>query len=222
MSTILVTGFGPYGHMPENPAQRVAERLDGAELDGVRVVSRIVPCEFFGSIAAAVRAIEEVQPELVVMLGEFGGRAMITVERIAQNLDDASRYGLADNAGKSPVEESIVRGGPVAYRATLPIRAMVKAMRAAGFPADISDAAGTLVCNHLLYGVLHHVAVHGLAIRAGWIHLPSLPAVAALESNLGMPSMSAETACAGVAVALRAALAHAEDVEEPVRSHWQY
>ena len=77
---------------------------------------------------------------------------MLTVERIAQNLNDASRYGLADNEGKAPVDEPIVPGGPAARYATLPIRAMVKAMRAAGFPADISDAPGTLVCNHLMYG----------------------------------------------------------------------
>lgn len=221
MSTVLVTGFGPYGDTPTNPAQGVAEALDGTSLDGARIVGRVVPCVFFEAIDAAVHAIEEVRPEMVVMMGEFGGRAMLTVERIAQNLDDASRYGLADNEDHAPVDEPIVPGGPAAHYATLPIRAMVKAMRAAGLPADISDAPGTLVCNHLMYGVLHHIAEHALPIRAGWIHLPALPSVAALEANLGMPSMSIETARAGVEVAIRAALAHPEDIREPVRSAWQ-
>ena len=97
----------------------------------------------------------------------------------------------------------------------------VPAVRAAGFPADISDAPGTLVCNHLMYGVLQHIAERELPIRAGWIHLPALPNVAALESNLGMPSMTVETSLAGVQVGIRAALAHREDIREPIRSVWQ-
>ncbi len=221
MSTVLVTGFGPYGKTPTNPAQSVAEALDGTTLDGAKTVGRIVPCVFFEAIEAAVSAIEEVRPRIVVMMGEFGGRAMLTVERIAQNFNDARRYGLADNAGKAPVNEPIVPDGPAAYYATLPIRAMVKAMRAAGFPADISDAPGTLVCNHLMYGVLHHIAAKELPIRAGWIHLPALPSVAALETNLGMPSMTLETSLAGVQVAIRAVLAHPEDIQVPIRSKWQ-
>jgi len=221
MSTVLVTGFGPYGNVPTNPAKEVAEALNGTTLDGAKVVGRVVPCVFFEAIEAAVSAIEAVRPETVVMMGEFGGRAALTVERIAQNLNDASRYGLEDNEGKAPVDEAIVPGGPAACYSTLPIRAMVKAMRADGFPADISDAPGTLVCNHLMYGVLHHIAEKGLPIRAGWIHLPALPSVAALESNLGMPSMTVETSLAGVQVGIRAALAHPEDIREPIPSAWQ-
>lgn len=220
-STVLVTGFGPYGNTPTNPAQLVAEAIDGTEVAGARVVSRIVPCVFFDAIAAAVAAIEEVGPDVVVMMGEFGGRAMLTVERIAQNFNDASRYGLADNDGKAPIDEKIVPDGPPACYATLPIRAMVRAMRDAGLPADISDAPGTLVCNHLMYGVLQHIEANALPIRAGWIHLPALPSVAALEENLGMPSMTVETSRTGVEVAIAAILAHAEDINEPIRSAWQ-
>lgn len=221
MSSVLVTGFGPYGNTPTNPAQLVAEALDGSRIGGAEVVARIVPCVFFEAIDAAMQAVGEVQPDIVVMLGEFGGRAMLTVERIAQNLNDASRYGLADNAGKAPINERIVPDGPAAHYATLPIRAMVKAIRAAGIPADLSDAPGTLVCNHLMYGVLHHIAAGQLPIRAGWMHLPALPSVAALEANLGMPSMTVETSRAGVEVAIGAALEHREDIREPIRSAWQ-
>jgi len=221
MAAVLVTGFGPYGNTPTNPALGVAEALDESTIEGAKIFGQVVPAVFFAAIEAAVQAIEEVRPEIVVMLGEFTGRAMLTVERLAQNLDDASRYGLADNEGKAPVDEPIVVGGPVTYRSTLPIRAMVKAMRAAGFPSDISDAPGTLICNHLMYGVLHHLATKDLPIRAGWIHLPALPSVAALDANLGIPSMTVETSRGGVEVAIRAALTHAEDTREPIRSNWQ-
>lgn len=221
MAEILLTGFGPYGNTPVNPAQSVAQMLDGETIAGARVVGRIVPNTFFKSIASTTALIDEQKPELVIMMGEYGGRAMITVERIAQNFNDATRYGLADNDGVAPLNEPTAPDGPVAYFATAPIRAMVKAMRAAGVPADISDAAGTLVCNHLMYGVLHHIATRGLSLRAGWIHLPALPCVAALESNLNMPSMSADTSAQGVRSGIEAALEHPSDIQEPMASRFQ-
>jgi pyroglutamyl-peptidase len=221
MAKVLLTGFGPFGHTPVNPAEGVASALDGAAIDGATVVGRVVPCNFFASIDFVRGAIAELDPELVVMLGEYGGRSMITVERIAQNLNDSSRYRLADNDGRVLQDEPTVPGGPAAHYATLPIRAMVKAIRAAGIPADISDAPGTMVCNHLMYGVLHHLAESRSPARAGWVHLPHLPSVAALDENLGAPSMSLETSVAGVTAAVRAALAHRADIHEPLLSRFQ-
>lgn len=218
---VLVTGFGPYGNTPTNPAELVARAIDGETIAGERIASRIVRCNFFGSVDDAAAAIREVDPELVIMLGEYGGRAEITVERIAHNLNDSARYGLHDNEGVVLQDDLTAPDGPVAYYATAPIRAMVLAMRAAGIPADISDATGTLVCNHLMYGVLHHIAVEKLPIRAGWMHLPHLPRVAALEDNLGAPSMSTETAAEGVRAAIAAAVEHQVDVSDVVRSRWQ-
>ncbi len=220
MSTVLVTGFGPYGETPTNPAQFTAEALDGARIADRTVVARIVSNAYFTSIEDARRAIAEVEPELVIMLGEFPGRAMLTVERLAQNLNDCARYGLADTDGVVLAGEPTVPDGPAAYRATVPVQAMVAAMRQAGIPADVSDAAGTFVCNHLMYGVLHHIAEAGLNIRAGWIHLPALPVVAALEENLGSPSMSVETDVVGVTAAIDAALRHPTDIP-PVRGRLQ-
>ena len=214
MKKVLLTGFEAYGYTPINPAESVARALEGASVGDVEIVSRIVPNTFFKCIDFVTAAIEEVQPELVVMMGEYGGRSMITVERLAQNLNDGTRYGLTDNAGQSLQGDLTAAEGPVAYYATLPLRAMVKAMRAAGVPADISDAGGTFCCNHLMYGVLHYLAHKQSAIRAGWIHLPFLPAVAALEENLGAPSMSVETAVAGVKMGIQAALDHPEDLNE--------
>ncbi|MDY6996815.1 MAG: pyroglutamyl-peptidase I [Actinomycetota bacterium] len=221
MSRVLVTGFGPYADTPVNPAEKAAEAVDGRTIAGATVESRIVPGAYFDSIDATVKALEEVEPEVLIMLGEFGGRAVITVERLAQNVNDCARYGVADTAGKVLGGEPTDPDGPVAYWATTPNRAMVMGMRNAGVPADLSDAAGTFVCNHLMYGMLHHIATHDLPIRAGWLHLPYLPEVAALDRNLGAPSMSVDTLAAGVAAGIEAALTRDEDITEPFLSRLQ-
>lgn len=221
MDSILLTGFEPYGNTPINPAEQVARRLDGWQVEGARVISRIVPNTFFKCVDHVTAAIEELRPSAVLMMGEFSGRAMLTVERIAQNLNDGARYGLLDNDGKRLQEQMTVPGGPAAYYSTLPIRAIVTALRQAGIPADISDAPGTFCCNHLMYGTLHYLATRQLPIRAGWIHLPALPSVAARVANLGMPSMSVETSAAGVSAALAAIRLHPMDSDATVQSRLQ-
>jgi pyroglutamyl-peptidase len=221
MAKILLTGFEAYGHTPDNPAESVARLLDGRLIHDSTVVARVVPNVFFECIDFVQTSIAEVEPEIVVMMGEYGGRATITVERIAQNLNDSTRYELADNNGCALQGKATIPGGPVAYYSTLPIRAMVKAMRESGIPSDISDAPGTFCCNHLMYGVLHYVSSNELPIRTGWIHLPHLPNVAALPENLGAPSMSVETSAAGVEIGLRAVLENPEDICEPIVSRLQ-
>ena len=219
--TILLTGFEAFGNTPVNPAERVANRLGGEQIGQHSIASIIVPNTFFDSIDVVTDAIAQFRPEIVVMMGEYGGRNMITVERLAQNLNDSCRYDLADNAGNRLQDELTVGGGPAAYYSTLPIRAMVRAMRNDGIPTDISDTPGTNVCNHLMYGILHHIHTQALAIRAGWIHLPHLPETAALEHNLGAPSMSSTTSEKGVRTALHAIVDHPTDIEESVLSRWQ-
>jgi len=218
MGIVLLTGFEAFGTTPVNPAEQVARQLDGEQVGSAKIVARIVPNTFFTCVEVVQTAIAEVRPDAVVMMGEYGGRSMVTVERIAQNLNDSARYGLRDNDGKSLQDDLTAFDGPAAYCATLPIRAMVRAMRAAGIPADISDAAGTFCCNHLMYGILHHIAIEGLDLRAGWVHLPHLPEVAASEQNLGAPSMSVETAAAGLRAAIAAIAAHPKDVADPIVS----
>jgi pyroglutamyl-peptidase len=181
----------------------------------------VVPNVFFKAIDVVRAAIDEVRPTVVVMMGEYGGRATITVERIAHNLNDSTRYRLADNNGCALQDQPTVPGKPVAYYSTLPIRAMVKSMREAGLPSDISDTPGTFCCNHLMYGTLHHIATTGLQVRAGWIHLPYLPSTAAMEENLGAPSMSVETSAAGVSIGIRAILKNPEDIQDAVLSRFQ-
>ena len=218
---ILLTGFESYGNTPDNPAEGVARKLDGKQIDGSEVIARVVPNNFFECIDFVWDSIVETTPDIVVMMGEYPGRAVITVERIAQNLNDSTRYGLADNNGCSLQGQLTVPDGPVAYYTTLPIRAMVKAMRQSGRPSDISDTPGTFCCNHLMYGILHRIESNNMPIRAGWIHLPQLPGVAALPENLGTPSMSVETSARGVEIGLRAVLDNATDIEEPIVSRLQ-
>ncbi|MGO1118623.1 pyroglutamyl-peptidase I [Rhodovibrionaceae bacterium A322] len=221
MRRLLLTGFEAFGTTPVNPAEGVARMLDGASIADATVTGRVLPNNFFECIEVVKAAIDEVQPEAVIMLGEYGGRALVTVERLAQNLNDGARYGLQDNAGKLLQDDLTEPEGPTAYRATLPIRAMVKTMREHGIPADISDAAGTFCCNHLMYGILHHLSVTASPIRAGWIHLPHLPEVAALEQNLGAPSMSLETSAQAVRLGLEAILQHPTDITDSLASRLQ-
>ncbi|CTQ51938.1 Pyrrolidone-carboxylate peptidase [Roseibium album] len=221
MNTILLTGFEAFGNTPVNPAEQVANRLDGEVIEGARIVSRIIPNTFFVCIDAVKAALNEIGAEAVVMMGEYGGRATITVERIALNINDSTRYGLKDNAGVELQDQPTAEDGPLAYQSTLPIRAMVKAMRDGGVPADISDTAGTFCCNHLFYGIRHHLAVTDSAVRAGWIHLPHLPEVAAMEANIGAPSMSVETASEGIRLALKALIRHPQDIDSPISGRLQ-
>ena len=119
MTTVLLTGFEAFGSTPINPAESVATALDGAQVKGASVLAQIVPNVFFECIDVVCSAIDTIQPELVIMMGEYGGRAAITVERIAQNFNDSTRYQLVDNRGRSMQGEPTVPGGPNAYYSTL-------------------------------------------------------------------------------------------------------
>ncbi|WP_029065123.1 pyroglutamyl-peptidase I [Labrenzia sp. DG1229] len=221
MKTILLTGFEAFGTTPVNPAEKVARHLDGETVEGARIVSSVIPNTFFVCIDAVKAAMAQSGADAVVMMGKFGGRATITVERFALNFNDATCYGLKDNAGVSLQDEPTAPEGPLAYQSTLPLRAMVKAMRDGGIPADISDAAGTFCCNHLFYGVLHHIAQTDRTTPAGWIHLPHLPEVAAMDANLGAPSMSVETAAAGLRLALPALVKRPQDIDDAISGRLQ-
>ena len=221
MNNVLLTGFEAFGNTPVNPAEKIAMLLDKEIIEGSKIISRVVPNTFFKSIEVVQEEIIKFKPDVVVMMGEYGGRSMITVERLAHNHNDSARYRLADNDGKVLQDVQTVKDGPTAYYTTLPIRAMVKAMRSEGIPADISDTPGTNVCNHLMFGILHFIAVQKLDIRAGWIHLPYLPATAAMKENLGAPSMSEGTSMKGVKTAIKAILLNIQDIDEVIHSRWQ-
>lgn len=203
---VLVTGFDPFGGERLNPSWEICTRLPRT-VGGLRVECLRVPCEFRRSIEVVAAAIERHRPALVICLGQAGGRAHLSVERVAINLDDAR---LADNAGATPVDEAIAPGGPPAYFATLPVKAVASAMRAAGVPTEVSNSAGTYVCNHLMYGVLHFLAASGAAGRAGFIHVPY--AEEQVLDKPGVAALSIDTMVKGVAAAIAAASRHAQDI----------
>lgn len=209
MKTILVTGFDPFGGEAINPAWESVKRLTEIESGEYRIVARQLPTVFGKSVELLLQAIREISPDLVFCIGQAGGRADISIERVAINVDDAR---IPDNAGKQPIDTPIVEGGPVAYWSSLPIKAIVKEMRAKGIPASVSQTAGTFVCNHLFYGLMHAIAKEYPAVRGGFVHIPYLPEQAA--KHPGQPSMSVETIVNGLQIAIETAVNHERDIVE--------
>ena len=152
---LLLTAFDPFGGATINPALE-AVKLVPEKVGTVEVIKLTVPTMFRKSIDCTVEAIEAHRPDAVLCIGQAGGRCELTPERVAINLDDAR---IPDNAGAQPIDAPIRAEGAPAYFATLPIKAMAAAIREAGLPASVSNTAGTFVCNHLMYGVLHHLAI---------------------------------------------------------------
>lgn len=189
MSRILLTAFEPFGGDAINPSLEIAGRLAGhADVDVLTV-----PVTFADSH-------EVILPRLaghdaIVMLGQAKGRKGLTVERVAINVDDAS---MPDNAGDNPTDRPIAPDGPAAYFSTLPIKAMVEAVRAEGLTASVSNSAGTYVCNHLMYSVLH--TLRDTDVRAGFIHVPALPEQT--EEHPEIPSMTLDDMVRGIEAVL--------------------
>lgn len=207
MQKVLITGFEPFGGERLNPSWEVVKHLNDMELVGTRIVARQLPCVFGAALEALNAAIDEVQPLMVLAVGQAGGRTDITIERVAINVDDAR---IPDNQGQQPVDEPIVAGGPAAYFSTLPIKAMVSSMREAGIPASVSQTAGTYVCNHVMYGLLHRLSGQR-EVKGGFIHIPYLPEQAA--AHPGAPSMAASTVLFALELAVSIALQVEHDLK---------
>ncbi len=167
---ILLSAFEPFGGEMINPTQKILACLPD-ELEGVQLIKVSVPVEFDRCCAAVTDAIHKEEPDAVIMFGQAGGRDAITPERVAINLDDAR---MADNAGNTTQEKPIDKEGPAAYFSTLPVKAIMEAIQAKGIPARISNTAGTYVCNHLMYAVLHELRKENRSIPAGFVHVPYL------------------------------------------------
>jgi pyroglutamyl-peptidase len=206
MNRILVTGFEPFGGEEVNPSWRIAEALAGEVIGGHAIEVACLPCEFGAARAALAAALARSAPALVLLLGQAGGRTDFSLERIAINVDDAR---IADNAGCRPVDEPVVAGGPAAYFSTLPIKAIVAALRDAGLPASVSQTAGTFVCNHTFYGLMHTLAATP-AVRGGFMHVPFLPEQAARRG--GTPSLPLAMLIEGTRIVLRTALLTTADI----------
>jgi len=208
---ILLTGFEPFERDTVNPSWEVARALDGWECEGARVKAVQLPCVFGRAIEALDAALTSQQPTLAIALGLAGTRIDITPERIAINIDDAR---IADNAGQQPIDLPVIAGAPAAYFSTLPIKAMVRDLRAAGVPASVSNSAGTFVCNHVFFALMHRLATRPelAGTRGGFVHLPCLPEQAARLT--GVPSLALATQIEGLRVLLRTALTVRQDARE--------
>ena len=174
---ILVTAFEPFNGRDINPSQLILEQLEAPE--GVMLIKELLPVEFKSTTKILTNLLKELQPDIVISLGQAGNRPEISIERVAINLNNCrSSNGqkiIADNAGDTPIDEPIVVGGPSAYFSNLPVWDMVKAIQDTGVDAAVSYTAGTFVCNHVMYTVLHEVASNYPEMKAGFIHVPFLP-----------------------------------------------
>ncbi|MDM5194226.1 pyroglutamyl-peptidase I [Bacillus hominis] len=197
MKTVLLTGFDPFGGESINPAWEVAKSLHEKTIGEYKIISKQVPTVFHKSISVLKEYIEELKPEMIICIGQAGGRPDITIERIAINVDDAR---IADNEGNQPVDVPVVEEGPAAYWSTLPMKAIVKTLREEGIPASISQTAGTFVCNHLFYGLMHELEKHDKKIKGGFVHIPFLPEQA--SNYPGQSSMSLSTISKGIELAI--------------------
>ena len=204
-ATVLLTGFAPFGDETINPSWQAVSALDGALIARHRVVARLLPVQFGAALAALRDAIEDVSPALVLCVGQAGGRAQVSIERIAINVDDAR---IPDNTGACPIDAPIIAGGPAAYFATVPIKAMLDELRIAGIPAEISQTAGTYVCNHVFYGLMHALAGRSL-VRGGFIHIPYAPEQA--SRHPGAPSLPVAMVVEALRIVVRTALGTRED-----------
>jgi pyroglutamyl-peptidase len=207
MKRILITGFDPFGGEPVNPALEAVKLLNKKVITGYEVITREIPTVFGKAIDCLIESINEMNPDIVICVGQAGGRSTITPERVAINVDDAK---ITDNENQQPIDAEIVSGGPAAYFSKLPIKAMVKKMNENGIPAAVSNTAGTFVCNHIFYGLMHYLEASGKDIRGGFIHIPFLPEQ--IIRNPGHPSMSLELIVKGLELSMEAIIS--DEIEE--------
>lgn len=194
---ILVTGFDPFGGEPTNPAIESVKRID-ENIEGAEIIKLEIPTVFHKAADVVEEKIKEVKPDVILSVGQAGGRYGITVERVAINEDDAR---IEDNEGNQPIDVKIREDGAPAYFASLPIKAMVEEIKKENIPASVSNSAGTFVCNHIMYQDLYLAEKYG-DIKAGFIHVPFLTEQVVDKPNTA--SMSLDDIVRGLNAAIRA------------------
>ena len=191
MKKLLITGFDPFGGESINPSWE-AVRLLPKTVGEYELCKLQIPTVFGLAAETVLKKAEALRPDVIICVGQAGGRAAVTPERIGINVRDAR---ITDNAGAAPKDEPIVSGGPDGYFSTLPVKAMIAAINEAGLPGAVSNTAGTFVCNDVLYTLLHRY--RGTAVRCGFIHVPWLP-------QQGTPSLALEDTAKALAAAVSA------------------
>lgn len=199
---ILVTGFDPFGSDKINPAIEAVKKLPDT-IKGAKIIKLEIPTVFNKSAQVVHQAIVKEQPDYVLNVGQAGGRSALTPERVAININDGR---IPDNDGYQPLDEPIQPDGDTAYFTQLPIKAMAKAIRAAGLPAIVSNTAGTYVCNHIFYQVQYMRAKEFPKLKAGFIHIPFLPEQVITRPN--QPSMALADIVKGLTAAIGAIVEH--------------
>ncbi|MBT2285089.1 pyroglutamyl-peptidase I [Paenibacillus polymyxa] len=184
MVKILISGFEPFGGDAVNPTGALMEALANEVMEGAELKTVLLPVHFDECADLLIAEMEAYRPDVVIACGLAKGRTSITPERIAVNVKDIPPGSYADNQGQRPVDEPIVQGSPDGLFSTLPIRAMVNDMSAAGIPATVSNTAGTYICNNTMYRVLDHIRVGQLPIRAGFVHFPASTEMAVLQPSV--------------------------------------
>ena len=189
---IIVTGFDPFGGETINPSIECVKALP--EIEGVELIRLELPTVFKESVKRLNEVINDVKPDAVLSVGQAGGRPGITMERIAINVDDAR---IPDNISQQPIDEAIQLDGEAAYFSTLPIKRIVKAIREAGISAEVSNSAGTFVCNHIMYQALFAATKADKPFKAGFMHIPFIP-----EQTADKPSLPLEESTKALQIAI--------------------
>ncbi|WP_300453685.1 pyroglutamyl-peptidase I [Fusobacterium sp.] len=177
---VLITGFDPFGGEKINPAWEAVRALPD-NIDGIEVVKLQIPTVFKKSAKKLFENIDSVKPDVVICVGQAGGRYEFSVERVAINVDDGR---IPDNDGYQPVDSPVFEDGENAYFSTLPIKAIVEEVKKAGIPAAVSNTAGTYVCNHIMYSLLYYLNKNNLNIKGGFIHVPFIPEQVVEKKNI--------------------------------------
>ena len=203
---VLVTGFDAFGGDKVNPSILAVRRLK-RRTAGLSIHTVELPTSYGRSPIVLRAAIHEVQPDIVLGVGQAGGRSELCLERVAINVQDAR---IKDNDGKQPLDRPVVRDGPAAYFSTLPVKACVAEMRKAGLPAAVSNTAGTFVCNHIFYATMDMAAQTEMGFRGGFLHIPYLPEQAARLG--GAPSMALDDIVRGIEIILEVSAERTVDI----------
>jgi pyroglutamyl-peptidase len=200
MTRVLLTAFEPFGGETVNPSLEALRRVGRTTWpDGVQVATQALPVVYGEALDVLRRAVSSYDPDVVVATGQAGGRSDVTPERVAVNLDDAP---ADDNAGQAPLDAAVVLGGPAAYFSTLPVKAITEALRAAAIPASVSHTAGTYVCNHVFYGLMHLLATERPQTRGGFVHVPYAHEQVVDRTEQRPPSLSLATITEAVRLAV--------------------
>ncbi len=205
---ILVTGFDPFGGEPINPAIESVKKLPD-NIAGAKIIKLEIPTVRKKSLEKIEKAINEHNPDVILSIGQAGGRFDISIERVGINLDD---FRIPDNEGNQIIDEPIFPDGENSYFVKLPVKAMVQNVQKNNIPASVSYTAGTFVCNHVLYGVLYLIEKKYEGKKSGFIHIPFLPQQVVDKRN--MPSMELNTIVKGLTAAIEAIVKNNEDIKE--------